>query len=344
MLTHLVFILAIFLAAPFMNRKRQFFVFSFILLFLYLALRKDFGNDYNGYRSMYESIQAGLNVHGSDDILFAILNRFSPSFYILIAITSLIYIVAMYLLIKKNLPSRLYWLGLLILLLNPYLFLIHQSSIRQTLAICFVVFAMHFAAKRQLIPYILMILVAAGFHKSAIIILPLYLFLNESKINRKWLVLLVAGTAVLAYTPVLDIVLGFTFQFFPQYATYVNLGQPSGLRTALISGVLFLIVIININKLEGRAMVYGKIALLAGAISMIAVRIVMLARIGMYFEIFLIVALPQILDTMNLKVNRQIVFCIIIAIYAMRYVSFFLSPEWSPYYGNYQTIFGALPF
>jgi hypothetical protein len=190
----------------------------------------------------------------------------------------------------------------------------------------------------------MMILVATGFHKSAIIMLPLYFFLNESKIKKKWLALLVAGTSVLVFTPVLNIVLGFAFRFFPQYEVYVNFGQSSGLRTALISGVLFLIVIFNINKLEGRAMIYGKLALIAVAISMIAVKIVMIARVGMYFDIFLIVALPQILANMNLKVNREIVFCIIIAIYAMRYLSFFINPLWSPYYSNYQTIFGGLPF
>lgn len=344
MLTHFVFVLAIFLAAPFMNRKRHFFVFSFILLFLFLAIRYNFGNDYSAYRDMYGYIRAGKYTHGADDILFKMLNRLSPSYYVLIAISSLIYIVAIYLLIKKNLPVRLYWMGFLILLVNPYLFLIHLSSIRQTLAICFVVIAMHFAVKRQLLPYILMILTATGFHKSAIIILPLYLFLNDSKIKKKWLAILVAGVAVLVFTPVLDIMLRFAFRFFPQYEVYYKFGQPSGLRTALISGVLFLVVIFNINKLEGRAMIYGKLALIAVSISMFAVRVVMIARVGMYFDIFLIVALPSILEKMNLKVNREIVFCMILAIYGMRYLSFFLSPEWSPYYGNYQTVFGALPF
>ncbi len=344
MLTHFIFLLAIFFAAPFMNRKRRYYVFSFILLFFFLAVRFNFGNDYKGYQDMYTSIQAGLITHGADDILYKLLNQFSPSFYIMIVISSLLYMIAIYFLITKNLDIRQYWMGFLILLINPYLFLIHLSSIRQTLAISFVVIAMVFAVKRQLIPYILMILVATGFHRSAIIMLPIYFFLTESKIKRRWLVALVAGTAVLVFTPILNIVLGYAFQIFPRYASYVDLGQPSGLRTAFISFVLFLIVIFNINKLEGRAMVYGKLALLAGAVSLIAVKIVMIARIGMYFEIFLVVAFPHILSSMKLKVNQQIVFWIIITIYAMRYVSFFLNPEWSPYYGNYQTIFGALPF
>lgn len=344
MLTHFVFVLAIILAAPFMNRKRHFFVFSFMLLFIFLALRYNFGNDYMAYRDMYGYVHAGLYVYVPHDILYRLLNLYSPSFYALVAITSLIYIVAIYMLIKKNLPVRLYWMALLILLLNPYLFLIHLSAMRQTLAICFVVFAIQFAVKRQPIPYILMILVATGFHKSAIIILPLYFFLTASKIKTRWLVMLIGGVFALVFTPALDIILRFAFRIFPQYEVYYKFGQSSGLRTALISGVLFLIVICNINRLEGRAMVYGKLALIAVSISMFAVRVVMIARVGMYFDIFLIVALPSILEKMNLKVNREIVFCMILAIYGMRYLSFFLSPEWSPYYGNYQTVFGALPF
>lgn len=344
MLTHFVFLLAIFFAAPFMNRKRRYYVFSFILLFVFLALRFNFGNDYSAYQRFYGYYHAGLFQYAADDVLFKYLNLAVPNFYLLIAIISLIYIFAMFMLITKNLRVREYWMGLLILLLNPYLFLIHLSSIRQTLAICFVVLAMIFAVKRQFIPYVLLILIAAGFHKSAIIILPLYFFLTESKIKPKYLMALLAGTAVLVFTPILNIVLGFALRIFPQYAVYVNLGQSSGLRTALISFVLFLIVIVNVNKLEGRAMVYGKLALLAGVVSMIAVKLVMIARIGMYFDIFLVVAFPRILSSMKLKVNQQIVFWIIIAIYFMRYISFFISPEWSPYYGQYQTVFGALPF
>ena len=151
MLTHFVFLLAIFFAAPFMNRKRRYYVFSFILLFIFLALRFNFGNDYTAYQRYYGYYHAGLFQYASKDVLYKYLNLAVPSFYILIAITALIYIFAIYMLIKKNLSVREYWMGLLILLLNPYLFLIHLSAIRQTLAICFVILAVIFAVKRQLV-------------------------------------------------------------------------------------------------------------------------------------------------------------------------------------------------
>ena len=136
-MVHVIFLIALFCMIPELNKKQPFRFLSFAVLFLFLALRYDYGNDYMGYYNIHSSLNAGMPAWGQNDILFKNLNLLIPNFYIYIAVISLFYIYTIYFLISKNLNVRRYWFAILILLINPYLFLVHLSGIRQTLAICF---------------------------------------------------------------------------------------------------------------------------------------------------------------------------------------------------------------
>ncbi|MBK5442698.1 EpsG family protein [Peribacillus sp. TH24] len=133
---------------PALNRKYPFYILSLGVLFLFLALRYDFGNDYMNYYRFHEAVNAGLqSTLGNGEILYKSLNLLVPNFYVFVAINSLFYICTIFFLINRTLYRRQYWFAVLILLINPYLFLIHLSSFRQTIALCFIVIAVHFLTK-----------------------------------------------------------------------------------------------------------------------------------------------------------------------------------------------------
>jgi len=337
-LTHFVFLLAILFAAPFLNRKKPYYVFSFIILFIFLTLRYNYGNDYMGYQTIYTNINLGLPAYGEEDVLFKYVNLIFPSFYLLIAAISFLYIYTLHNLITNNSKIQNYWISILIMLINPYLFLIHLSSIRQTIAICFVVMAINYAIKRNIFIYFLLIIIASGFHQSAIILLPLYFVLNESKINSKWIILIFVSIMGLLCTPIMDTILNIVLKYFPKYSYYVQVGLQSSLRTTILSSIIFIIVIYNINKLEGKEIIYGKLSLIATSISLLSSKFAILSRFGMYFDIFLIITIVHILEKIRSKSHKQIIFVIIIFIYLLRYISFFSNPSWNTFYGNYETI------
>lgn len=327
------------------NRKKiPFYLFSFLILFLFLSLRYNFGNDYMSYYSIHDSfisdVTAGVDNWGSKEILFRYLNILVGNYYLLIALISALYLYAVYYLIKKNLDYKQYWMAVLLLLINPYLFLVHLSSIRETIAMCFFIFAVNYAVKRQLLRYVVFVLIASGFHSSALILLPLYFFFTPSKIKKRWMVAIYALVILMLFTPLFGIVLNKVLYYFPQYQYYTDGGLQNSIRSTLVTSFFFFLVMFNINKLEGKEIIYGKLSLISTIISLLAVKLTMLTRFGMYFEIFLIVAIPLIFARMRSKSKKRLLFIIVIVIYALKYVSFFNNPTFSQFYNSYKTILG----
>ncbi|MGK0713940.1 EpsG family protein [Aerococcus urinaeequi] len=338
-MVHLVFLGALFCTIPELNKKYPFRVFTFVILFLFMALRYDYGNDYMSYLDIYTSLNAGIEAWGSNDILFRALNIAMPSFFALIALTSVFYLTAIWYLIKSNLTTNKYWFAVLLLLINPYLFLIHLSALRQTLAICFFIFAVNFAVNRKLIPYVVFILFATGMHSSAIMLLPLYFILTEKPFNRKYLFMTIATLGLLLFTPLFDMIANKSLEYLPHYEHYYNQGLENSLRATIISSFYLFLVAFNLSKLQGKEIIYGKLALISTILSILAIKVAMITRIGMYFNIFLIVAIPHIFSRIEKKIYRQILFIVLIGIYLLRYYSFFTNPLWESF-REYQTILG----
>ena len=184
------------------HNKKSLLLFSFMLLFIFSALRDGFGNDYDSYKNIYEIIKStGTNSFYDDNPLFILLNKISPTFQWFIAITSFIFLFAVYKLIKKNVGEEYHGLALLLFLLNPYIFLINLSSIRQSIALALFIWAVSFAVKRKLIPFILLVFFASLFHTSAIVLLPVYFLAKPKKVSRAFLIVFIVVLAFLVLNP-----------------------------------------------------------------------------------------------------------------------------------------------
>lgn len=339
-MVHIVFLSALFCTIPELNKKYPFRFFTFAILFVFMALRYDYGNDYMAYLDIHSSINSGLNAWGANDILFRTLNIAIPNFFVLIALISLFYLIVVWYLIKNNLKPNQYWFAVLILLINPYLFLIHLSALRQTLALCFFVFAVSFATKRKLIPYVLCILLAAGMHSSAIILMPLYFLLTEKPYSKKYLFVTISVLGLLLFTPLFDIIANKALDYLPNhYRFYYNQGLQNSIRATLISSFYLFLIAFNLGKLKGKEIIYGKLSLIATILSVLAIKVSMITRVGMYFDLFLIITIPHIFSKIEKKIYRQILFIVLIGIYLLRYYSFFTTPLWESF-REYQTILG----
>lgn len=339
-MVHVVFLCALFCTIPELNKKYPFRFFTFAILFLFMALRYDYGNDYMTYFNNHTLMNAGLSAWGANDFLFRVLNIAIPNFFVLIALISLFYLIVVWYLIKNNLKVNQYWFAVLLLLINPYLFLIHLSALRQTLAICLFVFAVNYAVKRKLIPYVICILLAAGMHSSAIILIPLYFFLTEKPFNKKYVFGTMFVLGLLLFTPLFDIVANKLLDYLPNhYRYYYNQGLQNSLRATLISSFYLFLIVFNLGKLKGKEIIYGKLSLISTILSLLAIKVSMITRVGMYFDLFLIITIPHIFSRIEKKIFRQILFIVLIGIYLLRYYSFFTTPLWESF-REYQTILG----
>jgi len=323
---------------PSINKRLPFIVFSFAILLLFMSLRYDYGNDYMEYMNIHYLINLDLPAWGSEDILFKYLNKSIPNFFFMIFFISIFYILVIYELITKNLNSNQYWLAVFILLVNPYLYLIHLSSIRQTLAICFFIIAVNFAIKRKILPYIFFVILASGMHASATILLPVYFLITE-KINKKIQLITLSMLFLLLFTPLFDSITNILMQYYPShYEFYYNEQSGNSLRATLLSSIFFFVVFFNLNKLEQKEIVYAKLSLIGTIFSMLAFKLSMVTRFSMYFEVFLIITIPQILNKIPNKILRYTILILLLLIYVLRYYSFFNNPLWEKFW-EYKSLF-----
>jgi hypothetical protein len=142
------------------------------------------------------------------------------------------------------------------------------------------------------------------------------------------------------------------------YQYFANQDLTNSTRATLLTSAYFIYTLFNLPKLEGKALVYGKIYLFSPILGIFAYRMAMFTRFQMYFDFFSVVALPQIFIAVNkqgpISINRRNVLltmwdCInkyalpilLIVIYLLRYYSFFTNPEWWLFF-KYYTIFRVI--
>lgn len=362
-MVHVIFAFSILISAVCIgkgDKRRYLCKLSFIILFAFAALRYNYGSDYVSYFRKYCSIKSGHASPYKMEYIFTLLNRISPSYYVLIAITSAVFVYAIYRLITKNLDENLVWFGLFILLVNPYLYLMNLSAIRQCMAMVLLIAAVPFANKRKAAPYFFLIVLSVMCHKSAIIMLPLYFILNDRQIKKSELVIWTAVILVLiSFGGIVGKLLDYVVRIFDDsnYVEYFSSGKTNSLRSVLLSSIFYVYVIINIRKLSGVNLAYAKLYLIGISLSLVAYRASMLTRPEMYFDIFSVVVLPNML-----KINREIersqaislnksypaglflsnyvLPTLMITVYLLRYYSFFTNPLWVAF-TTYHTIIGA---
>lgn len=334
-----------------LNKNKRLLSILFFALFVFSAIRYDYGNDYASYLRWFNYIKStGSNPFG-EQILYTFLNKISPSFNFLLTIVSGFYLYTVYRLIKNNVSDNYIGVSFLIFLINPYLFLMNLSAIRQSIAIALFIIAVYFSKKRKIIPYIVLILLATLFHKSAIILLPFYFWANGKKVKKWHIIAILAVIVFLFFTPdKFNDLITYFLEFFDDktYNHYFSEGTGNSIRSTVLTAVYLIYLLLNIFKLDGKALVYTKLYVIALIFAVLAYKLSMLTRLQMYFDIFSVVSLPGIIEW-NIKNNQKqisVLFnvyifpLLILLIYILRYYSFFTNELWQSF-ATYQTILGA---
>lgn len=359
MVTHIVFLFVTLLTnvKSRLGKKSALFI-SFLVLFFFCALRYNFGNDYKSYLRHYEAIKNGITVF-NNEIGFEMLNLISPNFYFMIAVISAIFLGIVYWVIKNHVDKEYYGIALLIWLINPYLFLMSLSALRQTIATIFFIGAVCFSYNRKPIPYVILILCAALFHQSVIILFPVYFIANNRRVGRFTIVAYVLLCLIMLLdTQLFHGIIEYGLSMFDNinYNYYYESDETgNSLRATILTGIYYIYLLLNLRKLEGWSLMSAKIYIIGLTVAILAFHTSMLTRIQMYMDIFSLVAIPSIMkvNKENIMVeegivkkieyllNRYILPGSIFFIYILRYYSFFINSRWSSF-TTYYTIFDLL--
>lgn len=179
---------------------------TFLPLFLFGALRVNFGNDYLAYKYIFEECHYSLNFQYDESVHseygFQLLCFLMPSFRFILILNTLLLCLAFALFCHRNVPRDFLWLAVLLIFLNAEKNIYGSLvGIRNGYAVAIFLLSFVFIQRRNIILYAVAFLVAVSLHSSAIFFMPIaYLVGYNKELTKKEIILWISGIIILLTT------------------------------------------------------------------------------------------------------------------------------------------------
>lgn len=284
-------------------------IFSFLPVFLLIALRDHVGADYDEYAYTFQSVANGelYNIYyrGKTFTYFEkILSFFiGDNYYLFFAICAFLSLWAVYyaILSASEKPTFSYYIyfsfTLLLQLMNQF---------RQGLAMAIVMVALSFLIRKKKKIFIVFALLAAAIHPSAIVCIVI-VFLGKIPINRNVITMyfVIAGLTV-AFFPLITKLLAYTKygQTYLSWEKYNQSGLPStlfNLAVRLIFIIIALLVKDKVIKDYQYSIYLYHMALINLVIQCCTTQLYILGRVSTYFYLSYIFLFPIVFPYISRK-------------------------------------------
>ena len=174
----ITFLLSIVLEAKTNKQYKWKLFFTFVPLFIYAAIRVDYGNDYPIYQAFFDEVHGkGLFVLDSDlhsEVGYQLFNQLMPSFRSILVLNAFMLSLALGLFCYNNIDPKSLWLAILLIFLNPEKNIFGSLvGIRTGLVITSFLIGSVLVQKRKLIPFAILVIGLSFIHKSAVLFLPI---------------------------------------------------------------------------------------------------------------------------------------------------------------------------
>lgn len=292
----------------------------FVVLTFLSAVRYEVGMDYSfEYVPQWRKLLSlpisslGEMRHEKGFVLFELLiSKFSQNFqWLFVSISILLGILSIYYLYKYSSCKPLSFF----IFFSLGLYYCSMNFLRQTIAACIVAYAIIFIKKQKIIPYMLLVLLASTFHKSALIMIPFY-FILQIKITKVVLVfysLITIGIFVYS-NKILDFVTTYFYKNYHQSQLYLLKGIDW--YDAIVPVVLFLLMFIFQDVLcekDKSNKIFVSCSFFSMFFYIIAVHHSIIDRLTMYFDLPLVIGLTYLISGLynkyklsneNVKLNQ----------------------------------------
>ena len=362
------------------KRLRFCLKISFLIIFLFLALRYNYGSDYPSYLKTFldvgnlgfEAISEfwtdiffyNLIFEGNDELQLAsslalttepgwraLCLIFQPfGFFAMIAVLALFNCFVYYYFIKKYVSPAYYWFAVFLYVFTPNMMLVQSSAMRQALAISIFLLSIQYIFKQDFLRYLLMVFLATLFHASAIILLPIYL-LGALKFKITTPIAIIVTIFLLSLFILQNylstIMSQFIEAFVPQYSIYDEKGSLGyGLGIAFNILIMYLMLIFD-RYFRREESLLNRISVLGTFIIPFSLVIMLIARLRFYFDPLMLAVYPFILMKAHKVIPEypllfKYVFVMVLISYSLfLFLGFFQSDIWKESFGTYNTIFSA---
>jgi len=359
---YIAFIVGLFsVLSAYLSRYKEYkngLTFSFILIFLFSALRYKYGSDYPTYLASFQEFNRALTPQILDFSRtmepgwFVLCYIFKPfGFFALTAFFALINCIVFYRFIKIYLPINYYWIAVFIYVFSPNLLLLSLSGYRQYLAIAIFLFSLQYIDQKKPFHYFFCITIASFFHFSVVIMFPIYLLRFFTwKINRmNFVIILVFFISLFFFGEFLQPLLYSLLEGnFTKYTGYLYVSQTkavfsSGLGFSFII-VLCILTLYYERIVDRRTALLFKIAIIGFMFFPLNLFFDWMDRISFYFVPSRIIVFTSIFIYIKQPMFKIIFICALIIYTLYTYYAFMNDDLWKPSYGTYQTIFSSPEF
>lgn len=320
MIPYILLVSAIFLITPLKKIKITTgvkitgFTAIFIIIFLFSALRFDVGYDYSMY---YELIEGKIKFFEDQinrieffprQIIF--FSSFLGFYQLFFITTSILIYYYFYKSIKEHSLDRI--VSVLIFTCFPIFFFMSLSVVRQYVGIAIVFYGYKFIKQRQFFKYLIAVLLAFFFHKSAILALPIYFLFGDFLINKKIIVFIY----VLGFfsSEILAFLITLTSE---RYAIYINqIGGEGGnliLFFFQLIGLLLLPIVYNFRDNKDSEFNFYLITFYLGLFLWASLSKFGHAGIrgGLYYVVYIILLVPKLKNKIaQYKLLKQLLFIV----------------------------------
>lgn len=359
MQTIIILNILVVLLAYFARYKNTRFLFewAFFTIFLFTALRFEFGTDYSGYYKLFNTISffSGINFIDYNQFRFEpgwlILNYiFKPiGFFGFIVVLSAFICYTYYSLIKKYVDPKYYWMAIFIYVFSSDIMWIQFSAIRQALSIAIFIHSVKFLnEKRKPVVFIAMNLFGGLFHSSAYFMIPLVVFsfkrIKKSKITG--LILLAAFWGLLFFGDMyLSQIMELTSfisgdRYTSRFAFEID--TSTTIIGSIAWGTLLVIVIYYSRYQQEDKKNLFYLTALYSMVYVLAPLVWLAGRMGYYFAAFSIIVYPLIMQHEKNKIVKIGIFTIFAFFLLNRLTNFFELKWVIDGYSKYQTIFSEI--
>lgn len=178
---YLVFVftllLSVILQAKTDKQWRWKLFWTFLPLFIYAAIRVDYGNDYPSYEELFnhihsvDSFQLDSDLHA--ELGYQLLNKIMPSYRSILVLNSLLLSLALGVFCYHNIPNKYLWLAVVLIFLNPEKNIFgNLVGIRNGLVVTSFILAFSLVQKRKWLRFAILTAGLSFIHTSALLFLP----------------------------------------------------------------------------------------------------------------------------------------------------------------------------
>lgn len=324
------------------SNKKTYSILICIILTLIAGLRHyTIGNDTITYLRFFNNALSSYMTSRYEIgfIYFTLfIRRITDNFTIYLLIISFLFNYIICKLIRKDSPNMI--VSFLLFFLCRFFFN-EMNIMRQYISIAIIILGFKYIYKRKFLQYFICIIVAMLFHKSAFLCIILY-FLYNVKITKK-ISIIICIASLFMFSLFYNVVNYITMKL-NMYETYVDLFYGSNKIGNVISfiiclSIIFLSFYINKitknNSLDKKENYYKWLLILATVTSFLSIKISIFSRIKNYFDLFVVIFIPIIVEKINGKKKFLIYFIIILlfGIYCILITHY--RPNWNNIYPYY---------